>query len=586
MGINMDIYKQFTDRVQLTSIDLSARLPFADNINAYKQWKNDLPILDTYACIHSLADVSQALLGPQLDSNIKFELSCEAQICLNELLSNYKGTLKGANFPLRKQQAEISNELLKTISFFSDVYIQLIGVMGTKETGLLKKNDQKSTLPPIQTDLLIFKAMELLAKKQLLMSLIYQSPQANFWNTVNALYSLAESLNVQKNEQQPFDIESTSSIASEFKKIHLFNLAGVNRFRRGDIKQIQRILVLQTKNIAINSAPEAASTFFIDLASSTPISYASENPDTNNTTRYLNTEPLIRFMLSDEALAHEQHGAVSLISDKPRLIKKTIHRLIPNWSAQPNRESSRHTQQEEVLIYPGFDSIIKALVAIANPQVKEKSSKPEKASFNVSELSLIPMDDNHQHQHTVRNDNIINTALKRTAENSTSSKSIWAKEHQHKFGEKGNKMSAEVKDSSLHGLNFKVTADNEPLLRVTDLIGIQIGNETLQLAIIRRMNKLGCGDVSVGVEMLSPNLKIASFRSLKEESTVKPVIFLQGISSIHQADAIIVPFMIENKNVEILLKVNKQTSSFSIDKTLETNRVFSHYTVLKNAEVD
>jgi len=293
-------------------------------------------------------------------------------------------------------------------------------------------------------------------------------------------------------------------------------------------------------------------------------------------------------MLSDEVVAHEQHGAVSLISDKPKLRKKVIHQLIPNWSSQPSRQSSRHVQHESVSIYPGFDSIIKALIQIAAPAENEKSTKSEKEStpFNISDLSLIPMDGNQHHTHVIRNDSVINTVLKRTAEESISSKNIWTKKHQHKFGEKGDRMDAEVNDASLQGLHFKVTADNKALLRVTDLIGIQTKTETLQLAIIRRLNKLENGEVSVGVEMMSPHLKVASLRTLEKGAGTKPVIFLQGIPSINQADAIICPFMIENKNVEILLKVNKQTTSFSLEQTLETNRVFSHYTVLKKTEVD
>jgi len=590
VSIDMDIgiYKQFTGRVQLTSIDSNMRLPFAENINAFKQWKDELPILDTYACTRLLADASKALLAPQINPNIKFELANEAQTCLNGLLSSCKDKLKGANLPLRKQQIDLCNELLKATSFFSDIYIQLIGPTDSHKTNTAQQNDQKQVPPPIPTDALIFKAMELMAKKQFLMSLIYQTPEASLWNTVNALYSLAESLNIQQKVQVALDKEGTSSIEAEFKKIHFFNLAGVNRFRRGDIKQIQQILALQANQIAISSTPETASTFCIDLASCSAVSYILPSTKSNDTTRYLNTEQLIKFMLSDELVAHEQHGAVSLISNEPRLRKKVIHQLIPNWSSQPSRQSNRHAQNESVLIYPGFDSIIKALIQIATPAINEKSTEPDKkpTSFNVSDLSLIPMDDNQHHSHVIRNDSVINTVLKKTAEESVSSRNIWTKRHQHKFGEKGERMNANVNDTSLQGLHFKVSADNKPLLKVTDLIGIQTKTETLQLAIIRRLNKLVDGEVSVGVEMMSPHLKIASLRTLEKGADIKPVIFLQGIPSINQADAIICPLMIENKNFEVLLKVNKQTTIFSIDQTVETNRVFSHYTVLKKTEVD
>jgi len=592
MSINMDIeiYKSFTDRVKLDNIDVNLNLPFQSNLAAYQQWEAELPILNADTTAGSLASASQALLNTHVPLKEKFAILNEAQSCLNSLLARCKEALSGANLPLRRQQAELSSKLLSTLGSFSQAYIQVLSLTDRLQTdGMQPVTQTPAPAPaPIQTDVVIFKIMELLAKEQLLESLVYQYPEANFWNTVNALYSLAEALNIQQKEQLTFDKERTTSIEAEFKKIHFFNLAGVNRFRRGDIKKIHEVLTLHAGDIAIDSTPGDSPTLSIDLASCSAVAYASSTPDNKNTIRYLDTEQLVMFMLSDEAIAQEQHGAVSLVSDKPLLTKSVIDRLIPNWATHLSRQSDRYTQSEDILIYPGFDSIIKALVLISRPDAYKKKTITTKAApepFSLSDATLVPIDSNH-HSHVIHNDSVINNMLKRTAENSTSSNSIWAKTKSKKPGEKGSELNAEINDTSLHGLQFTVTADNKPLLRVTDLIGIQTKTEALQLAVIRRINRLDNGDISVGTEMMTPNLKIASLQPFDKESKTQPIIFLLGIPSINQADAIISPQLIENKNVDVMLKVNKQITRFSIDETIETNRIFSHYTVLKKTEVD
>ena len=573
----MDIYKRFTDRVKIAQIDPAIHLPFAPTIAAYKHWESELPILDTYASANALSLIAQALLSEQLDSSKKLTLIAEAESCLYTLISNCKIKLKGANLPLRRQQAELSDALLKALTHFAHVYIQ--AVYNTEHSSLTKQGQLGSASAFTLTSLALYKSMELLASKQLLMSLVYQSPQVDFWNTVNALYQLSESLGLEHTEQLTFDKKNHLSIEAEFKKIHFFHLAGVNRFRRGDIARIDQILTLQVNNISSSTRISDNSTLSIDLASSSAIRYTPELTSHCDNTRFLNPSKLIKFMWSDEVIVREQRGAVSLTSTKPRLIKKVIQQLIPNWSSPRNRQSPRHTQSEEVLIHPGFDSIINALILRASPdRPKEKISA---ATFNLSDIELVPMANDSISQRHSRSETVINAQLKSGFKTNTIT-DIWAKKPEQKKAKKSNEVSAETSDSSLQGLQFTVTADNRPILRVTDLIAIQAtNNKALQLAVIRRLNRLDGGHVSVGVEMMSPDLKIASLQLTKDATEAKSVIFLQGIPSINQADSIICPMLIDDKGIELLIKVNNQTSRFKIDKTLETNRVFSHYTVLK-----
>jgi len=583
----MDAYKRFKDRIKLAKPNATGGLPFEANIEAYKQWEAELPILDTHASISLLIPAVEALLSTDIVAHKKALLIEQVKNCLYTFITSCQEKLKGANLPLQKHHANLSSQLLVGLDSFTNIYLQIICSDDFSSSSALQQDEDQRTrsFPNALKSLVIFSAIELLSAKQLLMSLIYQSPLADFWNTVNALYELAESLQLQNDLQLNSDKQKNISTETEFKRIHFFHLAGANRFRRGDIQKISTILELQAPTISLTPCSTGSSTFHVNLSSSSATSYMDTPPASTTSERFFNTEKLITFMLSDQIVAHEKHGAVSLLSNQPKLVKKVIRQLIPNWSTCQSRQSPRHTQTEDVTVYPGYDNILKAHILNNDPDL-HKNKVVQGTLFDFSEATLVPIDSSQQQHHLMRNDGAANTMLKQTSDGLSGAKSIWEKKHDRKLGEKGDKMNAKINDASLQGLHFTVTPHNKPLLKVTDLIGIQTNNKTLQLAIIRRLNKLDDGNVSVGVEMMSPNLKIASIKPMQKHLEAKPVIFIQGIPSINQADAIISPTLIDDKSTLVILKINHKTSYYTLNETIETNRVFNHYTVLKKNELD
>jgi len=286
-------------------------------------------------------------------------------------------------------------------------------------------------------------------------------------------------------------------------------------------------------------------------------------------------------MLGNEVIADKQHDAVYLNPDQPKLIKKVIRQLIPSWSLPQSRREKRHTKYESVALYPGINRIISALLFTESEDSFKNTSdiNPALKAFDLSEATLSPIESTLPEQHIDRSNSSIHSALKRTIRIPSSSVNIWQENTSKKIEEKSTSMSAKVNDTSLQGLNLSVNTDNKPLLRVTDLIGIQAKNETIQLALIRRINKLDDESLSIGVEIVSSNLNVVNVTATEKNSPTKPAIFLQGSSHTNQADSIICPFIIENKNSIVLFGSDKY---FSIEKTLEENQMFSHYSVLKN----
>ncbi|ORU93349.1 MAG: hypothetical protein A6F70_05295 [Cycloclasticus sp. symbiont of Bathymodiolus heckerae] len=585
----MDIQKQFTDRVSPSILKAQVTLPFEPTIAAYRVWESELPVLNPKVADRLFSESIQALLSTDMQAADKFGIAEEAQSCLSRLLAGCKRSIEGAKLPLPTKQTEISSELLNVLSDFNSVYMDVI--CSSDFLAVEKASDEDSASPVFpdqQKGLVIFRALEFLSTSQFLKALIYKSPESEFWNYVNALFSLAEQLQLHQISYPMLSEKKVSSAENEFKKIHLFHLARTNRFRQREIETIHTILAEQTVDVLLSNNHDDSFDFYVDVAAPSAITHTSALPQSNNNIRFLNNECLIQYMLSDDIIAPERHGAISLISSKPLLTKKTIQMLLPSWSTTQSRQASRQSQSDEVLVYPGFDSIIKALVNKQKTPTDNKKTNPSKTpiGFGVSDLELIPIDSSGHHHNAINSSSAINKMLKASSENELSSNSIWRTKKPVKFGEKGEEMGAEINDSSLQGLRFTLSSDNKSLLNASDIIGIKTKTQSLQLAIIRRMNNLTNGDVSVGVEMMSPQLKIASIKFHDKEKAAKPVIFLQGIPAINQPDAIISPLLLENLNEDIVIKSNNKTSYYSIDKIIATNQVFTHYSVSKQVNVD
>ena len=584
----MDTQKKFKDRIRPTVIKSQVDLPFEPNITSCLEWADSLPVLNTTSTADMMSVASQALLTTDINPLDKFKISEAVKPCVIKLLSICSEELERASLPLTKKLSEISSKTLTVLTNFSLIYIDIACSTGFMDVGTSGDSKESFDFSEHQRGLVLHRALELLEVIQFLQSLLYKQVSLDFWNRTNALFEFAESLCIHQHDYLTLDEDKSTTIENEFKEIHYFHLAASNRFRQSEIKTIQRILSLQSDNILITPTRDDASSFCVDLSSSSPAIPISDLSVSDNQYRFLNNERLIQFMQSNDIIAPERHGAISLVSKKPILSKGVIQQLLPSWRGVQSRKETRHEQSEEVTVYPGFDSIIRALIIKQNPDYfnqKTLTKINNPLNLDIDNLSLIPIDDHQRSQH-LKNDASINKVLKASADNSLSANSIWGKKKSAKLGEKGESISAETNDTSLQGLRFKVSANNKALLKASDLIGIQTKNQTVQLAIIRRINTLQDGDISVGAEMMSPSLKIANIKPHDKEAPPKPVIFLQGIPTINQPDAIISPFLLDNAHEDIVLKTKDNVSTFSIGEIIETNQVFTHYTVSKETNLD
>ncbi len=580
----MSTQKEFMNRISSSIVRHNSDLPFKPALSAYQAWEAELPLLNTPLSCNMFKQTAQGILSSAIPATDKLDLAEAAIPCLNKLLTAGKSFIQDAKLPLSASQADIFSLLLATLTSFSHIYLDIIcrDSVTKPQSGsaALKKEN-------IDNSRVIFRALELYNARQLLMSFVYLTPSPLFWGTVNALFALTEYLEVGNVNHPTFNKKGLSNAEREFKKIHFFHLAQPNRFNQRDLKALEAILAMQSDHILLSKTNSNAMPLVVNISSNTPINFLSEEPVViNNSCRYLSSEALIEFLLSGDALAPEKENTVVMASNTPVLSQHSLEQLMPSFKAPQHRHFARHPQNDEVFVHPGFDSIIRALVLRLDPTSYGKKSAKlgAPAVFNIPDLHLVPIEQNSLYQRSTHNDHVINSLLKETANNDPKAENIWQKKSTEIPGEKGKKIAAKVEDSSLHGLLFKVIKQ-QSLLKVNDIIGIEKTGKNIQLAIIRRLNTHADGTIFTGVEMISPNVKLASIKHHDKKISSTPAIFLQGIPAIKQADAMITQLQVKEALVDISLKTKEgEEVLFSISETLESNPIFNHYSLTKKTE--
>lgn len=585
----MDIQQRFKDRIDVLGSKPKEALPFDTSVPAYKAWEDQLSIVNTQETTALMASASHALVNTPINPIDKLLLLNATHDFLFKLSQVCLEGIQKSTFPLSEKQSAISSQLIETLLNISLGYL---GLICSAEFTKNDSNTDKQTphFSVNEKTLILFKSFEFLSLIQFIKALIYRLPQEPFWNQVNALFLLAETHQLSQIVFPCLDGEHTSTIEDEFKKIQFFNLAQTNRFRQNDMVTIRSILASLANGISLSSTSGESFSFVVDLNSAIPARHTSETTSTSGQTRFMSNASLINYLLNKDSIAEEKQGVIALNSRQAKLSKKVIQRLLPCWQTKVVRQATRHSQTETIVIYPGLESIIKALVLQKDPNAYEQLQNQNTAasSVNINDLELTPIDDTGAFKDNVfiKDNSSITQQLKVSAKNTFSSDKIWSKERVSIAGEKGTKITAETQDTSLQGLRFTVSPDNKYLIKVTDLVGIRTQNDAIQLAIVRRINSLDDGCVSVGVEMMAPKIKLAHLYRKNNKKPHKTVLFLQGIPAIKQADSIISSSVIEERDLTVTAEYNSQKKLFTIEQAIEINQVFSHYSVLIKTVID
>ncbi|PCI18050.1 MAG: hypothetical protein COB62_07195, partial [Piscirickettsiaceae bacterium] len=318
------------------------------------------------------------------------------------------------------------------------------------------------------------------------------------------------------------------------------------------------------------------SSFFIDINTNNEILNISTYTEPSKGTCFFENTGLIQYFVK---LALEKDKKLSL----DNII---IQKLLPCWQQSHARQFSRNEQTKKILIYPGFKNIINKLSPNDTPSVLvgKKTTAPSNNSFGLSNVEIIPIDNRSFPHASIRSEKDFVRTIKESHSTFTNAVDIWDRKTEPKKNQSSQRVDAIQKNASATGVMFTIAAENKPILQAADLIGIDAGESNIELAIIRRLDNHKKEGISLGVELIAPNVKLAVICNTDKSIRSREVLFLPGISRINQADAIICLSLLENPRIDLELKINNQIELYSITKLIETNSVFTRYTLQKIAK--
>jgi len=563
------INAQILQRLHPTSSTPVTSMPFKTTAKDIEQWKQNIPILNTEITGKHLQTAAQAIYTSTLPSSEKQSLAEQLYPLLVQYYNECKNKVLDIKLPLSEKNDGLTHLVLDVLDCFSDIYISII-ISGD----FTQLNEKKQTLA-------LFRAMEILGLVQLFLSLTYQAPPDSIWGDLNTLFFLAEKNKLECIDCSDQNNESNfvQTIEAKFKKIHFFHLALPNRFRQHDIDIIFKVLDKNSQTILLSKEASEEDGFIIDIDKDLPLSFFTADQQHTPTTRYINNKMLISSLLNDSVKSSGQEN-LSFVQTL-KLSHYVLHKLLPCWQQESSRLFSRQKQQNEIFIYPGFQNIIKQLSSITK---KNSTSGKNKTTYKNKSLGLpgievIPIEGEHFKNQDFRSEKEIINKIKQSHSDFILAENIWGQQ-QTKPTNDFSKINASIKDSSASGLMFIVSADTKSIFKAGDLIAIE-NNQQLQLAIIRRLNNLNIDGVSIGVELISPSIQLAEICNPDKSIRSREVLFLPAIEEIKQPDSIITLSSIKNTRMDLKLKIAQQETTFCISKMLETNPIFTHYTLQK-----
>ena len=552
-----------------------AQLPFSATTEGVDSWLQSLPILNIDIVTDKLELASNAILSSQLDSFQKYLLVEQLTPNLYIFFDESIKSILDAKFPLRNKLNELTEKLLSIFDSFSGTYISII----KSDDFFAESTDKKGRVKPLFDDqqkaLILHRALSMLGLMQIFSSLTYRDSAIKNWGEVNALFNIAQELSLSE-DQTEINNQSqyiSSNIVDEYIKINYLHLALLNRFRQRDILKIHRLVTKHSPEISISNEKTEFSSFFIDLNTFSDILAIS---------KYTEHLPSIRFFENEALVKHIATLTIEKNSEIP-LETNIIQKLLPCWQQSHSRQYARNVDTKKVLIYPGFNNIINKLSPNDTPSVLqgEKSAPVKRNSFGLSDVDIVPIENGALQHESIRSEKDFVRTIKKSRDKFISSSDIWSKPAKNANTDNGNKLEATQQDASASGFLFNVSPESKPLLQAADLIGIEEEGSSIELAIIRRLNNLQNDGVSLGVELIAPSIKLAVICNTDKSIRSREVIFIPGIERIQQPDAIISISKLENPRISLELKINDQIETFNITKLIETNSIFTHYTLQK-----
>jgi len=564
-----------------TANDEEKKPPFTLEVIGVRNWLNQLPITNTALACKMLSHAFVDLNSTNIAGNLRYQLIEEMKEWPLKLLSPSETDILQAKFPLTQKMHVLANFGIDFQKSLANAYIRIIlsndfiTPITKKRAGIFNADTQAT---------IIYRALDSLSLVLLKSAQSYQAPPDNIWGNINLLFSLA-----QKNNLAELTISTTNhidppTITSIFKCLHFFHLASPNRFDQREIKSISILLEKAVNLISLSSNKtdnDQTAGFFVDVTSDRAITHIDKYTDQSVSSLFFHTQPFIKYISGPDVMSETTEETIINFSGKDiRLPAHTIHRLLQCWNHLPTRQFSRETNQQKVALYPNLQNVLKKLFNTDDNNTS-KAKKNRLGALNISELELIPIDaTTTNYSQTIRSERVIEAFLKEKR-NPNNKVDIWkSSTGSEPYGEP-QKFESNTENSSAKGYQVNMGAELVSLIKTGDLIGISTNEEPLEIAIVRRMSTLIDDRLALGLELIAPHAEIVKILNEGKKIRSRYLLMLPAIPAINQDISIISPAIIKLPNNIISLSVKNKKEEYRIQKLLESNSAFTHYTLEK-----
>ena len=480
----------------------NAKLPFSvDNIS-FISWMSDLNRENKVETLKILSKTLTTLRHEELKPEDRIFFLQKLSELVEQLSQQLQETYKHSRFPFSEQNF---NNLKLSVSCAAEVaknYAILCEDKGFVDNNVFTKQ---------QKALVIYNAIQSLARAFLYQSLLYQKPESGFWNLCFLFYLFAKQNNV-------LDVELDfhySCFIGVFKQILLFELSNTRQFNTEELFSVFHFLnKVSDRAELLNKVPDKKIRDIpcINLRVDAPPSLLKEGAK---------PEDPYQFYISS---LHVIKQSLELLADKNTLKicnKQVLLRLIKTLTMKYQRASDREATDERLFACIGFDKVKKYV--LESKQGKEGVSPGEIRDL---EFGIQEIDTELGKSHFFRAERAADLSLLTDSVilEDIKSSDIWGDEKEKVEHEpKKPVTNTELVDKSSTGFRLRL---NTLATKVGDIIAVTMF-DTLVVTVVRRIVKLQGNSLQVGVEVLGDNPEVLHLSDINNKKVVT-AIYLKG----------------------------------------------------------
>jgi hypothetical protein len=547
--------------LQLPQRKKSGDLSFNTDPAALTAWLNDLPLINTGESLELLDGALQqinTLMLPPDSRQEALERFTPPVICITDALKkrflDKPLPLKGNNLLYATQTLELCNNMATGYRILADD---------------LRSNTAKKP----QLTIALHRALRYLSEILLTCYRIYIQYPVGLWQTINALYELADNNNITRKAVTDITLQApvTSTIETVYKQILLLSLACPYRLRQNEIHFAYSTLLDWADSSQLHHMDDEKThgLFSINLQSDTPPSYRDldngDAPDSH--IHILDTSRMAEHMRKNLAASQDSTNKQTGTGNT-----ETMQRLMLAWGVMPKRRFARHPQDAPIQLVIG----INAIHQLARGHVIEEPETGESIQ-----------DKHYLQDPTFDNVTRINTGAfagkgsrQAVTDNSNPFKGAYA----------ADKMSAsrieswEIADISAGGYCLLCDSDMASCAQVGELVAlIEAGHrdpDKWQMGTIRRMKFTEERGLELGIQLLSPGARTVwaqPYNNGVSKGDRIQGILIPAIKAIRQQASLLLPSLPFRTGCTARLEDSGKTETVKLIRQLENTGSFAQY---------